>query len=317
MNTIPITFNEKQINRTVIGGKENTSPSAIPVTCLVLMRSGNHYRSRVFENIDKLNFKEVITIEKNGTSNFSEQLSRQFPCIKMLSTDEDVTTGEMLNIGMDEASNDYVLVVHDDLCTENFSFSTAIAEKLMELNQFCVVPRLTLNGIQAIPVNFIPGVNHSVLEITSLLNNTNGTPTLYPFDHIGFYSKEKYMLLGGADYTITSAYWQNVDLAFRAWLWGERITISSLFQFTYNCDVPGEERTPDYSYLRFYLKNLLPVFDFDHAYIPGSSFFTFRLRSSLSMAETIRQFKNARKWTEENKYRFKCDASLLIENWGK
>lgn len=316
MNTIPLTFNEKQINRTVLGGKENISKTAIPVTCLILIRGGNQYRSRVFENIEKLNFFEVISVEKSG-GNIAEQLSRQFPSVKFISTEEEVTAGDMLNIGMAEATGKYVLVLHDDLCTDSFNFTAAMAKKLASLDQFCVVPRLNSNGLQSIPVNFIPGVNRSVLEITSTVNCADGTPTLYAFDQVGFYDREKFIRLGGADYTLTSAYWQNLDLAFRAWLWGERISISSAFQFTYNSDVPGEEQTPDASYLRFYLKNLLPVFEIDHAYIPKSSFFTFRLRSSFSMAETIRQFKNARMWTEENKYRFKCDASLLIENWGK
>lgn len=317
MNSIPLTFNEKQINRTVLGGKENTSKTAIPVTCLILMRGGNQYRTRVFENMEKLNFAEVISVEKRGGGNISEQLSRQFPFVKFVSTEEDVTDGDMLNIGMAESSCRYVLVLHDDLCTENFNFTGMMAKKLASLEQFCVVPRLNSNGIQSIPINFIPGVSHSVLEITSTINCADGMPTLYPFDQVGFYDREKFIRLGGADYTITSAYWQNLDLAFRAWLWGEKITISSAFQFTYNSDVPGEVQTPDASYLRFYLKNLLPVFEIDHAYIPKTSFFTFRLRSSFSTAETIKQFKNARQWTQENKYRFKYDASLLIENWGK
>lgn len=317
MNTIPLTFNERQINRTVIGGKENNSKSAIPVTCIVLVRGGNQYRTRVFENIDRLNFSEVISVERKSAGNISEQLSHSFPKVKFITALDDVTPGDMLNLAMAEASNTYTLVLYDDLCTEEFNFTLAMAKKLASYKQFCVVPRLYSSNLQPVPVLFIPGVTKGVLSISSTINTVDNGVTLYAFDQVGFYDREKYMRLGGADYTITSPYWQNLDLFFRAWLWGERISISTAFQFYYNSDINGEDQTPDLSYLRFYLKNLLPVFNTDHARIPKSSFFPFRLRSSCGMAESIRQFKNASKWTEENKYRFKCDASLLIENWGK
>ena len=36
MNTIPITFNEHQINRTVLGGWTNTDPDALNISVILL-----------------------------------------------------------------------------------------------------------------------------------------------------------------------------------------------------------------------------------------------------------------------------------------
>lgn len=317
MNTIPSIFNARQINRTVLGGTEAPAKVTMGVSCVVIIRNGIQYRSRVYENVLRCGFAEVISVEQRCASGTADQISRQFPEIKCISALEPVTVGDMVNMGMAEATSPYVLVLQDDLCFDEISFSPALAKRLMSMDQYCIVPHLLSSTLQNIPVQFVPGAHKSVLEVTAQVNAPDGTPTLFPFDWVGFYSREKYIMLGGADYTVVSSYWQNMDLSFRAWLWGERITLAASFQLSYGSDVPGVDQTVDLSYLRFYLKNLLPVYRSDHALIPSSSFLAFKSRSQCGISESIRQFKDAQRWTQENKYRFRTDASTLIENWGK
>lgn len=317
MNTIPSIFNARQINRTVLGGTERPDKVTMPVSCIVLSRCGNQYRSRVFENLAECGFERIISVEPQSSSCNTDQLSRQFPQVKFIIALEQVTPGDMVNIGMAEAETQYVLVLYDDFCIEQLSFTAALAHKLALLDQYCVVPRLVSSTLHNLPVTFIPDSNHSVFAINASLTVAEGMKTLYPFDFTGFFDRNRYMRLGGADYTITSSYWQNIDLSFRAWLWGEKITISTAFQLSYGSEVPGEDSTTDLSYLRFYLKNLLPVFNTDHAQIPNASFFPFRRRSSCGLSESIRQFKDAQRWTNDNKYRFKTDAVSLLEHWGE
>jgi len=317
MNTIPSIFNARQINRTVLGGTERPAKITMPVTCIVLMRSGSTFRSRVLENVLSCGFESVITVEQKSKSCNTDQLSRLFPQVKCIVALDDVTPGDMMNIAMAETQSPYALVINDELCSEPISFTSSLAKRLIALNQYCVVPRLASESMQMLPVNYIPGANKSVFEVTVSPLVSDGCPTLYPFDFAGFYDCKKYISLGGADYTITTPYWQNIDLSMRAWRWGERITIASSFQLAYAADIPSEDQTADLSYLRFYLKNLLPVFRTDHAQIPSSSFFAFKRRSSCGISESIRQFSDAQKWTLQNKYRFKTDAVGLINNWGK
>ena len=317
MNTIPSTFNARQINRTVLGGTEKLDKVTMPVTCIVFSRSGNQYRSRILSNLLECGFEHIICVEEQiGVCN-TDQISRQFPQVQFIIALEKVTPGDLLNMGMSETTSPYVLVLQDDLCMEEIPFNSSIAKKLASLRSYCIVPRLITSIQQPLPANFIPSSSKSVFNVNSTMSIANGSATLYPYDMVGFYDREKYIRLGGADYTIETPYWQNLDLSFRAWLWGEKISIASSFQFYYSGDVPSEDQTANLSYLRFYLKNLLPVFKTDHAEIPKSSFFAFKSRSSCGFSETLKQFNDARKWTNENKYRFKLDAASLIENWGK
>ncbi|HBG66249.1 MAG TPA: hypothetical protein DDW78_07235 [Treponema sp.] len=316
MNTIPSTFNQQQVERTVLGGAEPIRKVQMPVTCIVLNRMSRLYRSRCFSALLGCGFERIVSVEQRSPSYNTEQLSLEFPEVKFVVLPEGVTVGDMINIGMAETDSRYVLMLYDDLCGGAFSFTAALAAKLAALEQFCVCPRLVTSDQQNLPVRFTPGVNHSSFNVESSLAIADKALTLYPADLAGFYDREKFIRLGGFDCTIKAPYWQKLDLFFRSWLWGERISLASSFVLSYAGDSPQEDRTADISYLRFYLKNLLPVFRNDHGEIPFGHFFSFKARSSCGLNEAFRLFREARRWTNLNKYRFKTDAVLLTENWG-
>ena len=142
MNTIPLIFNQRAINRTVLGGTENDSHVLMPVSCIVLNRSGNQYRNLVFDTLTGCGFEKIICIESNDSSNNLDELSLQYPTVKFLIPHEEVTPGDMINMGIAECTSPYALVVQDDLCTQDFQFSVNIAQKLAEKKSFCVCPRL-------------------------------------------------------------------------------------------------------------------------------------------------------------------------------
>ncbi len=317
MNTIPSIFNLKKFNYTVLGGSEKPEKILMPVTCIVLNRTGSQYRSIVLENVLKCGFEKIISIENNVRNFNSDAMTRLFPCIKFIQTLEDVNIGDLINLGMSESASPYVLVVHDDMCMDDLLFNATLAKKLIAQKQFCFVPRLLTRDKQSVPVRFIPSVNKSVFYVESSISIGDGVNTLYPFDHAGLYDRQKFMQLGGFDYTITAPYWQKLDLFVRAWLWGETISLSTSMQFVYGQDVPVEDNTVELSYLRFYLKNLLPSFQSDHAVLSVGKFFHYRRRSRCGLSEDVKQFRDARRWVQENKYRYKKDAASLIQDWSK
>jgi len=315
MNTIPIIFNQRAVNRTVLGGTEKAETVKMPVDCIILNRSGNQYRNFIFEKILSHGFRRIICIESNDRSRNLDELSQQYPSVRFVIPHEEVTPGDMINMGMAEAEEDFALVIQDDMCTETFRFPEQLAEKLISLNQFCICPRLIASTQQVIPVLFKPSVKNAVFSVESSLSSASGNPTFYAADWAGFYSREKFIQLGGADYTIKSEYWQKMDLFLRSWLWGEKTLIDTGMTFTYSGNVPEENRTSDKSYLLFYLKNLLPACRNGKTDIPLSSFFSFKKSNRCGLRESIKLFKAARKWTDQNMYRFKMDAVRLIENW--
>ncbi|MDO4506468.1 MAG: hypothetical protein Q4B64_05930 [Spirochaetales bacterium] len=318
MNTIPSIFNEHKVSYTVFGGTDENLKVLIPsVTCIVLSRNGRHYRQVAIENLLRKGFAKVISVSQKSEQHSIEQLTHLFPSVEFIVALEDVPQGELLNLAFARATTDYVLVIQEELCGENFIFNSTLADKLISKNQFCVAPRLVSESGHRIPVVFCPDVSRGKFNIEEETSMTDNQFTLYPYDYAGFYKRETFCLLGGYDYTITSEYWQKLDLFVRSWLWGEKISVSNVLELSYSESVPEEDRTVELSYLRFYLKNILPVFVSDHAKISKSSFLRFKFGNSCGFVESWHHFKDAVRWTSDNQYRFKTDVVSLIENWGK
>lgn len=317
MNTTLSTSSIKKINHTSLGGIEPISKIVMPVACLVINRASNQYRSRVFKNILACGFEQVISIETYSKSKNTEKLSQEFPMVKFICVLESCTKGELLNLGMTEIKSPYVLIIHEDLCIDGFKFSTVLAKKLIEFNCFCVGPRLLTSDQQLLPVRFTPSIKKNSFEVDSSLGVVDKAATLYPLDLTGFYDTKKFLQLGGFDPSIESAYWQKLDLFFRAWLWGEKVFLSSAFSLTYDSECFTEDKTSDYSSQKFYLKNLLPVFKNDHCEIKRISFFSFKNHSACGFSESGKLFNQIRAWVKDNMYRFKMDAVTLTEHWNE
>ncbi len=315
MNSIPLTFNEHQIDRTVLGGEPSPLSWKLNVSVIMLNTNGGHLRLQALDNLVSCGFRSIISVEPAPDSYNLEDLSRRYPSIKFVVPLKGTNDGELINMCMSEISSPYVLVLRDSMHIPQNILTANLAENLTKDKTYCVVPRLYEASGAPVLVNIMPEAVKGRFCLTQANYITEGLSTLFPFDYCGLYNREKFILLGGYDYTIESAYWQNADLSMRAWLWGEKITISPSFKISYSGEAPILDSTRSLSYIKFYIKNLLPKFKEDHGYVSNLSFFRFALHSTSGFVETISQFKQARRWVRLNKYRFKTDAKTLIENW--
>lgn len=317
MSSIPLIFNERPISMTVLGGSEPVLDVKIRAGVILLNSKGSQFRDTTLKNLARQGFEQIISIENSADNYNVENYVHKYPFIKFIVPLEKASEGELINLGMKELKTDFVLVLRDTIKLSGDILTERLFEKLTSLNIFCTAPRLSASGFSSVPNVFYPCVNASIFEVLKSSSCSDGCKTLYPLDNIALYDRQKFMQLGGFDYTITSLHWQTLDLFFRAWLWGEKIKVSTAFSLSYEESLPIENLTTDFSYSRFYLKNLLPRFDEDHSLIPNSSFFVYLFRSGCGFLESIRQFSAAKKWVSVNKYRFKFDAKYLVENWGK
>ncbi len=315
MNTIPSTFNEYQINRTVLGGTQANPNAQLDISVIMLNSSGSHLRIQVLENLLNCGVKSIVSVEPNSESYNIEDISRRYPSVKFLIPLEKATDGVLINMAMAELDSKYVLVLRDSLHVPAGFLSKNLAEKFISSDVYCIVPRLLAASGTAVITNFSPSAHRGSFKMMPNQITQDGLPTLYPFNYVGLYNRQKFIYLGGFDYTISSSYWQNADLALRSWLWGERTEVTTTFQISYAEEIPAENVKPDIPYLRFYLKNVLPRFKADHGQIPHFSFLRFFFKSSCGIFEAISQFKEAKNWVNKNKFRFKCDVQHLIENW--
>lgn len=315
MNFIPSAFSEYQIDRTILGGKQTNPNAAFDISVIMLNTSGSHLRTQYFENLLNCGFKTIVSVEPDAESYNVEENSHRFPSVKFMIPREKTSDGVLINMAMSELDSKYVLVLRDSFHVPAGFLTKNLAEYLIGTDLFCIVPRLLDNKGNGIITNFIPNAYRGKFKVDLKLVVQDGLSTLYPFNNIALYNRNKFIQMGGFDYSIQNPYWQNLDFSLRSWLWGEKIVMTTKFQLAYAEDLPTEESVPDLSYLRFYLKNLLPKFKADHGMVPCLSFPVFFAKSSCGIFEALSQFNLAKKWIEKNKYRFQRDIQYLIENW--
>lgn len=316
MNTIPLTFNEHEISRTVIGGHENSSENTLDISVVLLNGRGSYFKSNTFENLLQCNFRSVVSVEHDSRNFSIDDIAKKFPAVKFIVPLEKASDGELINLAMSEVDSEYVLVLRDNLYIPSGIILQNLGERLTKENYYCIVPRLLDQNKSGIPTQFVPSVEKKSFRVEEIAGITDGTKTIFPFDYIALYNRKKFIQLGGFDYTIQSPYWQNLDLGLRSWLWGEQTRLTTMLHFSYIDEIPLAEKAYNLDYLRYHLKNELPKFRNDHAHISNLSFFGFRNHSSCGLLEARRQFSAAKKWVERNKYKFKMDLTYFIENWG-
>ncbi len=322
MSTIPLIFNQRQIQRTVIGGSELAAPleKCLPVSVVVINRGARHYRNQIFQQLQGFNFKQIIFVEQAGNDYELENLTKAYPFVKFLvpfeKAADKVTVGDLINMAISEVDTEYALVLWNDTSIKGENLSRRLVEKIISEKILCQVPFLTTVSRQDLPIQMMPSMNNGVFNVNPCVTYKDKAQTLYAFDFIGIYNCEKFIQLGGFDYTIKNSYWQNLDFCFRAWLWGEEIRLASLFKVEYQEEVVPEDATRDASYLRFYLKNIVPIFRMDHADLPRKMIFKYIAKAPFGLFDAIRDFEDARLWVEKNKYRFKNDSKILIDTWG-
>lgn len=316
MNTIPTLFNEKKVAHTIIGGIQQTEEAVSSLYTIVLLnRGGRYYRSAVFQNFENAGIKSVISIEMSSDTYDLENLSLRYPFVKFLVPLEKITIGEMINISVEEIKTPYFLVIWNDIKMTASSVTDRFLKKVSDEDLLCGTPLLATSKFEQLPIQMVPGLYKNTLQVEPMSCFKDLSPTIYPFDFVGFYHKEKFISLGGFDHSITNPYWQNLDFGFRAFLWGERILISTSFRLVYEGEVPLENITTDESYSQFYLKNLAPVCQQDKITLPFSRLFAFISRSGKNLFDSIILFLNAKKWIDMNHRKFIKDAASLVSEW--
>ena len=315
MSSIPLTFDEDQIARTVIGGNENYSPEALNISVILLNSKGSYFKENIFKNLLECNFRSVISIEHDATSLYIDDISKKFPNVRFIIPQEKATDGELINLAMGEIKSEYALVIRDSLYIPSGIILSNLAERLTKDGIYCIVPRLLDNQKNGMLCQFRPTAEKKKFVVEGSSSVADGVKTLYPFDNIALYNRQKFIQLGGFDSTIKSPYWQNLDLGLRSWLWGEETKLTTMLQLAYTDEVPIEDKTINLDYLRYYLKNELPKIKLDQAVIKNLSFFKFQNRSACGFLEAKRQFKEARTWVRQNKFKFKKDLETLVTQW--
>ena len=317
MNTIPLTFDGWEIPHSVIGGAQGKADEGdLEISVILLNRGGRHYRADALESLAAAGFASILSVENTPEPYDVQNLSVRFPSVKFLVPEKKLTTGEMINAAASELTSRLVFVLWSDQRLRAITAEKAVwLANSAEDSLFCLVPLLSDDSFGQLPAKMTPRLDKKQFSIAPTPCTRDMEKTIYPFDFTGLYNREKFIDFGGFDSSIASAYWQNADLGFRVNLWGGNIRISHHLRLNYESASPAESVESNAGYLKFYLKNLAPVFKERYAVLPYSKFFSFAAMSGMNVFDSFKHFKDAAKWVSVNASRFVTDAPALVSGW--
>jgi len=324
MSTIRTIFSDALPSYTAVGGTERKASTGL--SAVILNRGGRHQRYSLFEELEKIGFDYVLSMEKSGRYDI-EGLSQTFPFVRFILLKEPVSTGEEINLAATELSSPLLFVFWNDLRILRGGGAERMAERLFtggaesrgRYKRLCTVPLLQDERSESLPTLTVPMLlpeKKMKLSIKTIpfVPSEEGLPSLYPFDGIGIYDRERFIRLGGFDPSIKNFYWQLMDFGFRSSLWGEEIAATTLIKLSYEGTIPQEDSTPGDGWRHFFLKNLAPVFRRDYAHIPLARFPVY-LRKRGEPLAAWEEFSRAREWVKTNRYRFTSDARTIAERF--
>jgi hypothetical protein len=308
---------------TVIGGRERLASTGLSA---VLLNRGRRYtRRNLFHDLEKTGFDTIISVEPSPAHYDIEELSTRFPFVSFVLPQQPVSLGEQINLAVSELNTALFFVLWSDQKIIAGGTSRRMAERLAypdgengEKGQFrrlCTVPVIQTSRFDTLPTLRIPELRRNKVLTMPLYPTSEGFQTVYPFDGVGIYDRDRFVRLGGFDSTLKSSYWQLMDFGFRAYLWGEEISSTQTLKLSYDSAAPSEDSTINFDYNRFYLKNLAPVFRGDCASLPLFRFPGFLLQSSEDIFAAWENFSESRRWVNTNSFRWYCNPKDLVGRW--
>jgi hypothetical protein len=321
MNTIPTIFNGTVTPYTVIGGKEHFASSGI--SAVILSRYSHFPRRLSFQELEKTGFDNVISIESSSPNYDIEELSKRYPFVRFIIPERDMNLGEQINLAASEIESPLFFVLRGDSKIIAGGTAKKMAERLisnndsnannqMDSKRLCTVPVIMNSRYEVLRTLVSPVTQKRKMKTILMEPHTDGDLTLYPFDGVGIYNRLRFIQTGGFDITLKNTHWQLMDFGFRSHLWGEEIAFCLQLKISYDDEQITEYLTTESSYLRFYLKNLAPVFQSDHAYLPIRRFPNFFFKSGEDPFTAWEEFSGSKNWVKTNQFRWKCGARDVI-----
>jgi len=328
MSTIPTTFNQNFPSYTVIGGRESYNTTGLSV--VLLNRGGRYARRGLFHDLEKTGFDTVVSVEPEPAHYDLDELSARFPFVRFVIPHTKISLGEQINLAVSEMDSPLFFVLWNDLKMIAGGTAQRMAERLArhaesngngngkgksQFLRLCTVPVIQNSHLDIIPSVIAPVIRQNKIQTRFLNPSGEGLLSLYPFDGIGIYDRERFIQLGGFDGTLRNSFWQLMDFGFRAYLWGEEISLSQALKFSYEASVPAEDNSTGNDYPRFYLKNIAPIFRNDCAYLPVRRFPGFLFKARNGVFGAWDEFSESRRWVNTNSFRWRCNPKTIASHW--
>ncbi|MDR1858215.1 MAG: hypothetical protein LBQ69_01960 [Treponema sp.] len=322
MSIIPTTFNETLPSYTVVGGKERLGETGL--SAVLLNRGGRYARRNIFHDLEKTGFDTVVSVEPEPAHYDIDELSFRFPFVRFVLIRGTISLGDQINLAASELDSPLFFVLWNDLKMIAGGNARRMAERLVssaddeqksQYRRLCTVPVIQNSRFDTLPTLIAPDLRRKKARPLFISPTCEGLPSLYPFDGVGIYDRDRFIKLGGFDGMIGNSLWQLMDFGFRAYLWGEEISSTQTLRLSYEAGFPAVNESPDPDYCRFYLKNLAPAFRRDYAYLPLRRFLGYLFQTTGGLSAAWDDFSECRLWVQKNQFRWHCDPKALAERW--
>lgn len=158
---------------------------------------------------------KIIIVDDASTDNTSTWLRDNHPKIEVVTLEENSGFAAAVNKGFTVAETDYVLLLNNDVALhpdtiKNLSKNFASNSKLFAVGALEQLPKSKQRG---------KSIGHFKrgLLIHGPAEELNSGSTLWVFAASGLFSKKIWQKLSGLDELYFPAYWEDIDLGYRAW----------------------------------------------------------------------------------------------------
>jgi len=194
------------------------------VSVIIVNYNGKTYLEKCLESLMKINYKnyEVILVDNNSTDTSIEFVKNTYPSITIIKLNDNYGFAEPNNIGAKNAKGDYLLFLNND--TEvNADFIGEMVKVLKQDPKIAICQSLLLksNGDVDSSGDFIDTLGRAyssknkVNEVKKILSARGASMMV---------RKDSFWDLGGFDKKFFASF-EDVDLGWRAWIWGYKIVL--------------------------------------------------------------------------------------------
>ena len=203
----------------------NDMGSNTPIVSIIIVNyNGKNHLEKCLKSLVKINYPnpEIILVDNNSTDDSIEFVKNTYPSVIIIKLDKNYGFAEPNNIGAKNAKGDFFLFLNNDTEVDP-NFVGEMVKVLQQDSKIAICQSLLLkpNGEVDSSGDFVDTLGRAYSskekqsEVKKILSARGAAMMI---------RKESFWELGGFDKKFFASY-EDVDIGWRAWLWGYKIVL--------------------------------------------------------------------------------------------